>query len=209
MPTLPVRLFLSEALSRIAARLGLSSFRSGISARLHGALREGTLIAHGREEDGDGRVLHADHPVPGELWSGMTPAQFAAAAREDRRLPLRPEKDPRPIATRYFAQIAIEASAIESWLTGGQPAESKLASAQNEAGKDLNKPIKNRPGRKGDKVEAATEIMVAAVESGGLTREELAKIPQKQLEASFPETKAKKTTLSDARTKALQRLPVK
>jgi hypothetical protein len=139
----------------------------------------------------------------------MTPAQFAAAAQQNRRLPLQPENDPRPIVTRYFANITIEASAIESWLAGGQPAESKLASAQNEAREDLNKPIRNTPGRKGGKVEAATTIMVAAVESGRFTREELRKIPQKQLEALFPEAEAKKTTLSDARTEALLRLPVK
>jgi hypothetical protein len=140
----------------------------------------------------------------------MPPAQFAAAAREDRRLPHQPEEeDPRPIATRYFANITIEASAIESWLTGEQPAESKLAPAQNEAAEGLDKPVKNKPGRKGGKMEAATAIMVAAVQSGRLTREELCAIPQKQLEERFPETKAKKTMLTDARTEALRRLPVK
>jgi hypothetical protein len=181
----PSRLFLSEALSRIAARLGLSSLESSVFVSLHGALREGALIAHGREEDGDGRVLHADQRVPAELWSGMIPAQFAAA-QQNRRLPLQPENDPRPIATRYFANITIEASAIESWLTGGQPAESKLAPAQNEAAEDLDKPVKNKPGGGGHKKAAAIQAMVTDIQDGKLELDDLRRMKQKELLGRFP-----------------------
>jgi hypothetical protein len=134
----------------------------------------------------------------------MPPAQFAAA-QHNRRLPLQPENDPRPIATRYFANITIDASAIESWLTGGQPAESKLASAQNEAAEGRDKPVKNKPGGGGHKMAAAIQAMVTDVQDGKLELDDLCRMKQKELLGRFPNM-GERTTLAQARREALKKL---
>jgi hypothetical protein len=201
MPNLPTpsRLSLTAAISRAAQATGSSLLQADIFDAIHSVLSDGGLVAQGREEDRNGRILFPNGEIPKIVWVSMS-AQDFRNCYANHRISYQPDFNERPSATRFFLAVTLSTADLDAWLCPEAPQTHKPANPGQS-------PILPRArGPRPKKLMSVTARMQDEINSGNLSPCELGAMKEEALAAQYRVSrdtarKARKNVLSTAGAK--------
>jgi hypothetical protein len=121
LPDLPPapHLPLPSAVRYVARATGQSLFKPPVYERLHSALCQGEIGAHGRKEDRNGLIIDLACDIPIDFWKQMSAQEFRRYHASE-CFPYRSSHDQRAPET-YFANITVPSNQLDTWIKSAFP----------------------------------------------------------------------------------------
>jgi hypothetical protein len=199
-------IWLSDAATRLGRRLGKSRFLDDVTEPLHEALVNDDISAVGDIEDWEGRKLRSDIRIESHVWSQMSDSEFADILSGSRHLVAQPRRDVARDEQCFINNVRLEADEFTKWLDGNlpPPLHEPTGTSTGKARAGRESQIKTHRGPSPAKRLATVREMMTEIESGKLSRQDLATMKQEALAARY---EVCRTTAVKARDEALASIP--